>query len=710
MDMTRRKETEDALRQSEERHRIISESISDYVYTGYRTEDNCAVAEWVSGAFERITGYTLEEINTIGWHSRIVPEDLQSIQKTVQSLDPTEPYVFEYRIITRKGDIRWLRDYVRPLNTSAEQRVRVVGAVQDVTDRKKAAQALERLMHRNELILNAVGEGVLGMDYQGVITFANPAALRMLGFEENDLIGQHGHVALHHSDMNRIQYPIGVCPICTVLQKSSTRRAEDMMFWNKDGLPFPVAYVCTPIFEQEELVGAVVTFQNITERKAVEKQLRHHVMHDALTNLPNRALFMELLGHAMRYAKRHATHPFAVLFLDLDNFKVINDSLGHLEGDQMLITTAGRIKACLRTSDVVARFGGDEFVVLLEEMKDINDVILLVQRIQQELALPFVLNQHEIITTASIGIVISSEEYIHPADLLRDADTAMYRAKALGPGRYVVFDAAMHAYVLQQLDTEAALRRAIENQELRLHYQPIVELISRKIVGFEALVRWQHPTRGLIYPDEFIPTAEETGLIIPLGWWVLHEACRQMNCWHTSFPDHRPLRINVNLSSRAFKHFNVVDQIRQIIQQSGLAPESLNLEITESTMMEHDETTIYTLTHLRDLGIQVCIDDFGVGYSSLRYLHRFPVQSLKIDRSFVWTLNLDAESAAIIQSIIMLSKALGKEVVAEGIETEAQLVYLQQIGCDYGQGFFFSRPVEREAAERLLISQERFVG
>jgi diguanylate cyclase (GGDEF)-like protein len=481
------------------------------------------------------------------------------------------------------------------------------------------------------------------------------------------------------------------------------RRAEELLRQTRDELEERVQQRTAELTQANAALEA-----EVQERKLAERIQRHQAVHDALTNLPNRALFIELLGHAIRSSRRREGRSFAVIFLDLDNFKVVNDSLGHLEGDQLLITTAGRLKACLRSSDTVARLGGDEFIILLEDIDDISDAINLTNRVQEEVAMPLYINDHEVITTASIGIVMGSKDYVNPTDVLRDADTAMYRAKSLGPGRYAIFDTAMHASMLQRLHVETALRRGIENNELRLAYQPIVSLETGAIVGFEALVRWEHPQRGLIYPDEFIPTAEETGLITALDWWVLAESCRQMQTWRANFPHIRPLSININLSSRAFMGFGLVERIRQTLQETGLDVSGLKLEITENVMMDHSDTTINTLRLLRDMGIHLCIDDFGTGYSSLRYLHRFPVQTVKIDKSFIFSLHQNTESTMITQSIVTLSHMLGKDVVAEGVETLEHLAYLRDLGCEYGQGFFFSRGRSAEEIERLL-ELERFV-
>lgn len=448
--------------------------------------------------------------------------------------------------------------------------------------------------------------------------------------------------------------------------------------------------------------------QEISDRQRAEEQLTHSAFHDALTGLPNRALFMDRLGHVVECAKRREDYLFAVLFLDLDRFKIVNDSLGHMAGDQLLIAIASRIKACLRSADTLARLGGDEFTILLEDIKDVSDAKHVANRIQEELMLPFNLSGNEVFTTASIGIALSTTSYERPEQLLRDADTAMYRAKAHGKARHEVFDIAMHACAIALLHLENDLRRAIERQEFQIHYQPIISLLSDRINGFEALVRWQHPERGLLSPADFIPMTEETGLVIPIGSWVLREACRQMKVWQEQFPANPPLTISVNLSGKQFSQPGLSEQIKQILQDTRLDPYSLKLEITESVIVENAESATIMLSQLRTMGIQLYMDDFGTGYSSLSYLHRFPMDTLKIDRSFTSRIGVDNENWEIVQTIITLAHNLGMNVIAEGVETAAQVALLRELKCEYGQGYFFSKPVDGAQAGALIAAQHRY--
>jgi len=433
--------------------------------------------------------------------------------------------------------------------------------------------------------------------------------------------------------------------------------------------------------------------KEVIERKQAEAQLLHNALHDQLTGLPNRTLFMERLEHALQLAKRRDNYLFAVLFLDLDRFKLVNDSLGHMAGDQLLIELSLKLKSHMRIEDTVARLGGDEFTILLENLNNISEVTYIANRIQQDLALPFNLNGHEVFTTVSIGIALSTNSYDQPESLLRDADIAMYRAKTLGKARYEIFSIGMHTRAVALLQLETDLRRAIERQDFQLHYQPIVLLEPFRIKGFEALIRWQHPERGLVYPEDFIPVAEETGLIIPIGQWVLRESCRQMVAWQAQFPKNPSLTISVNISARQFRQPDLVEQIKQILKETGLDACRLKLEITESVLMDNAESATSMLLKLKALGVQLHMDDFGTGYSSLSYLHRFPVSMLKIDRSFVSNMGVSGENSEVIRTIVTLAKNLGMDVTAEGIETAEQLVQLKEINCRYGQGYLFAKPV-----------------
>jgi diguanylate cyclase (GGDEF)-like protein len=440
--------------------------------------------------------------------------------------------------------------------------------------------------------------------------------------------------------------------------------------------------------------------------KESREHFRHAAYHDALTGLPNRLLLTDRLRLAIERAKRHPAHSYALIFLDLDRFKYINDSLGHAAGDELLVAIAGRLGEHLRPADTVARLSGDEFAVLLDGLEDDGDAIRVAERVQGELNAPFNLGGHEVFTTASIGIALSSPGYEDPENVLRDADTAMYRAKENGKARYELFDAVMHARAVERLRLENDLRRATERGEFRVFYQPIVSLADDHVTGFEALVRWQHPERGLVPPSDFIPVAEETGLIVEIGEWVLREACRQMREWQRLSFDNRLLNISVNLSGRQFLQPNLIGCVKRILHETDLDPGRLKLEITESMMMENAEAASAMLVQLRALGVQLSIDDFGTGYSSLAYLHRFPVNTLKVDRSFVMRMGDAGENSEIVRTILTLASNLGMDVIAEGVETEGQLAQLKAMRCPYGQGYLFSKPVDAASAGALIGAVE----
>lgn len=443
---------------------------------------------------------------------------------------------------------------------------------------------------------------------------------------------------------------------------------------------------------------------NITTLKKTEEKLVQDTLYDSLTGLPNRVSFMELLRRAGELATHRPEYLFAVLFIDLDRFKTINDSLGHEIGDQLLNEIAARLAKCLRPQDTIARLGGDEFVILLEDIQIQDKAVAITQQILQELSVPFCIEGRDIFTSASIGIAFSSTGFIYPENLLRDADLAMYRAKNDGRGNYAIFHPRMHSSAVAQLELETDLRRAIERQELQLHFQPIVSLRTNRLVGFEALVRWLHPQQGLVSPAKFIPIAEETGLILPIGSWILKEGCAQMRRWQQQFPGWPPLTVNINLSSHQFTP-NLVDLVQQILAETGLAARFLKLEITESVLMSRAESAIATLSQLKALGIQLAIDDFGTGYSSLSYLHRLPIDTLKIDRSFIQRVDSDGEQLAIVRTIITLAWNLGMEVVAEGVETPKQLAQLRSLQCEYAQGYLFSKPRDVQSIETLLLHE-----
>jgi len=448
---------------------------------------------------------------------------------------------------------------------------------------------------------------------------------------------------------------------------------------------------------------AIERQRDITARKMAEERLLHDALHDHLTGLPNRALFMDRLGMAIAHAKRRLSYTYAVLFIDLDRFKNVNDSLGHSVGDELLVAVARRLESCLRPGDTVARLGGDEFTILLDEVADVDHAVQVAQRLHREVARPFKVQGHEVFVTMSLGITLGvGGHYNRPEEVLRDADTAMYGAKTSGKARDAVFDYQMHDRAVALLELETDLRRAVERSEFEIYYQPIVSLSTGNIDAFEALLRWRHPRRGLLVPDSFVPVAEDTGLIVPIGWWVLREACRQLADWQSLPWACQNLAVTVNLSGKQFMQSDLVERIEEILRSTGIRTGSLRLEMTESTIMEQAEEAVDKLKVLRALGVKLYIDDFGTGYSSLSYLHRLPVDALKIDRSFISEMDSEAERAEIVGTIVTLARNLRMDVAAEGIETAEQVTRLRALACHYGQGFFFSEPLGSSAAGGLI--------
>ncbi|WP_404786260.1 EAL domain-containing protein [Altericista sp. CCNU0014] len=559
-------------------------------------------------------------------------------------------------------------------------------------------------------VLNSIGDGVLTTDVEGCITMLNPVAENITGWSCQEALGRPStdvFKLIHETSRKTVSNPIDealstgktvIIPALTILVRKDRTEVpiEDSV------APITFYRGTVPIQDGKgHITGAVVIFRDVTQQRLSAKKLHRYAFYDSLTNLPNRAWFRERLTDALERSNRKSDYLFAVLLLDLDRFKTINDSLGHLAGDRLLIAVADRLLRSSRTVDTVSRLGGDEFAILLECLKTEQEAFTVAQRIHHELSAPFHLEGQEVFTNASIGIVLSSAGYEQIEELIRDADIAMYRAKAQGKGRYQIFDAHMRDQAVASSKLEQDLQHALERGQLEVYYQPIVSLTTQKTVSFEALVRWNHPQKGMLSAGEFIPMAEETGLCMLIDWWILKEACTQMNQWQQS-SEWSTLCLNVNLSAKQVIQANSIGQISQILSDAEIDPKCLTLEITETTLIEKPELAAKTLKQFTNLGVGLSLDDFGTGYSSLSHLQRFPVKSLKIDRSFVSKMDLDAGSLEIVRAIILLGKTLGIITVAEGIETVAQMHLLQEMGCDYGQGYYFSKPLPKTEVSNWL--------
>ncbi len=461
------------------------------------------------------------------------------------------------------------------------------------------------------------------------------------------------------------------------------------------------------IQQADEFGEVMAVFNSMAdELEGQQEKLTHDSLHDAMTGLPNRVLFLDRLDQAIKYCKRRTEHSFSVLFVDLDHFKIINDSLGHLTGDQLLISASRRMKETLRSNDTVARLGGDEFAILLEISGEKNSASRVAEKLQETIRLPFTVDGHELYVTASIGIVMDIAEYTHAAEILRDADIAMYQAKAQGKARFEAFDIKMRSHAFSRLEMEQALRAALENGEFQIYYQPILSIQSDKLASFEALIRWNHPTRGLLMPGEFLPVAEDSGLILAIDNWVLHEACLQLRKWHEKYPALQHVSVNVNISNRLFSQINFVNGVIKALQTSGLKPEALRLEITENVLISNYAAANEVFTKLRNLGVQLEIDDFGSGYSALSYLQHFPISAIKIDKTFIDEIGKSQRGVELIRAIVSMARELGMEAIAEGIETEEQLNELQGLSCSLGQGFLLSKPLDKDSAEKILGKSE----
>ncbi len=593
------------------------------------------------------------------------------------------------------------RTYLKNVEAAAKQaeiaQIHVQELNQHIVKQERISSALkESEEHFRTAFDHAVGMALVSLDSRWLEV--NESLSKLLGYTQEELQSISFRSIVHPEDLG-----VTLVKMQELLEGVIKSFQLENRYINKQGQTLWVLSSASLVrTEDGKPRHMVFQVQDISDRKQAEEQIRYAAFHDALTGLPNRTLLSDRMSMAVERAKRASDFKFAVLFIDLDRFKVVNDTMGHEMGDKLLVDLSNRLKECVRAVDTVARLGGDEFAVLLDGIIDEEAAIEIATRIQESLSQPFDLDGQEFFTSASIGISFSSLGYERPEDILRDADTAMYRAKANGKARHEVFDLGMHTRAVEALKLENDLRRGIEKGEIQPYFQPIVSLPSGEITGFEALARWEHPHRGLIPPVDFISLAEETGLIVPLGISILEKSCQQLRRWQKMFDTEKSLTMSVNLSGKQFAQKNLVEEVRRIIIETEVEPDCIRLEVTESVVMENAVAAIETLKQLKLIGVQLSIDDFGTGYSSLSYLHRFPFDILKIDRSFVSCMNTDKDSRSIVETIITLANKLGKTTVAEGVETDAHRFMLSEFSCEYAQGYLFSKPLNAPDAEEFL--------
>src|SRR5918995_170003 len=697
-DVTERKRAESALRESEQRFRGSFERAA----TGMALVGTDGRFLRVNKSLCEILGYTERELLGRTFQETTHPDDLEFDLEHLRRLLAGEvrTYQTEKRYLHQDGHVVWALLSVSVVHDEEDEPLYFVSQIQDVSERKKVEKVIIESEERFRSLVQNSSDIITILGADGTVLYVSPAVERVTGYRPEEQVGTNAFGSVHPDDREQ-----ALNTFAEVLKRPGLHPPLEFRVPHKDGSWRYLEHVVNNLLDDPTVQGVVINSWDVTERKALVEQLSYQAFHDLLTGLPNRALFMDRLEHALTRADRRGSM-VAVLFTDVDNFKVINDSLGHKAGDQLLVAIAERLKACLRPEDTAARLGGDEFTILVEDVAGVGEVVQIAGRIAEILRPPFALEDQEVFATVSTGIALNSSAQEQAADLLRHADLAMYRAKRRGKARHEVFEPSMDAKVVERLILETGLRRALVRQQFKVYYQPIVALESGKVAGVEALVRWEHPQQGLLLPEEFLSVAEETGLIVRIGQWVLREAGKQARIWQERYPGTPPLTVSVNLSPRQFFHPNLV---AEVLEESEIEPDSLQLEITEGAMATNGTSSSdRTLRNLKRMGVQLAIDDFGLGYSSLSYLKRFPVDYLKIDRSFIVGLRREPNGASkdteIVKAMIELTHALRLKVIAEGVETSEQLRRLRNFKWDFAQRNYFSEP--RPSEELAVILAE----
>jgi len=697
-----RKTARGALQNSEARFRAMSDASP----LGIFVSDAAGSCIYTNAAYHTISGLTLDQTLGTNWSMAIHPEDRERVlaEWRVAARDQA-PFQTEFRFLQEDESIVWTR-----VNSAAmldgKKSFGLVQTVEDVSERKSAEfvlrvaeEALFMEKERAQVTLNSIGDAVLTTDLLGNVSYLNLVAEAMTGWSSEEAQGRPIAEVFTILD-GTTRLPAANPMLRAIAEDRAVGLAKDSVLIRRDGFELAIEDSAAPIHNRDgRVTGAVVVFHDVSESRAMALEMAHLAQHDFLTSLPNRLLLSERMAHAISMAKRHKQQ-VGLLFLDLDNFKHINDSLGHAVGDQLLQSVASRLVGCVRTTDTVCRQGGDEFVILLAEIGQPEDAAHVAETLRTALAMPHQIDGHELHISLSIGISVFPDDGADVDALMQNADTAMYHAKASGRNNYQFFKPEMNARAVRRLFVEKSLRRALKQEEFLLHYQPKIDLASGAMTGAEALIRWQDPDLGLVFPAQFVPIAEENGLIVPVGRWVLREACRQVQAWLDA--GLRAVPVSVNISAVEFRHEGFLEGVARILKETGLAPRYLELEMTESILMHDAESSALALEALQAMGVQLAIDDFGTGYSSLSYLKRFPIDTLKIDQSFVRDIVTDTDDANIVAAVIGMGKSLKQRVIAEGVETPAQLAFLRARHCDEGQGFHFSHPVSAENFARLL--------
>lgn len=699
-----RKLTQDALRFSEARFRAMSDASP----LGIFVADGQGGCVYTNAAYQKISGLSFEQTLGSNWISAIHPEDRERVLEDWRAAAKgREPFQTEYRFLQEDGSIVWTRVSSAPMFDGVNPNGRVK-TVEDISERKahefKLRAVEEALFDEREhaqVTLDSIGDAVLSTDLEGRLTYLNRVAEEMTGWPSEDAVGRLLPEVFNILDGTTHKTAINPA-LHAIRENRDVGLVADCVLVRRDGFECAIEDSAAPIHNRDgQVSGAVIVFHDVSESRAMALKMSHLAQHDFLTGLPNRMLLTERLSRAIGLAQRHHKQ-VGVLFLDLDYFKNVNDSLGHAVGDQLLQSVGERLSANVRATDTVCRQSGDEFVILLAEIEHPNDAALIADKLLAAFSVSHQVGGQDLHITLSIGISVYPDDGVDLDAVLQSADTAMYHAKAHGRNSFQFFRSDMNTRAVRRLHLESSMRRALKRGEFVLHYQPKIDLASGTISGAEALIRWQDPELGLIPPAQFVPVAEECGLIVPIGRWVLREACRQVKAWLDAGLAVVP--VAVNISALEFRHKSFLEGLLLILEETGLAPGYLELELTESILMHDVEASASVLASLKAMGVKLAIDDFGTGYSSLSYLKRFPIDTLKIDQSFVRDIATDADDATIVSAVIGMGRSLNHRVVAEGVETAEQFSFLRARHCPEGQGYLFSHPLSAEDFARVLVA------